>query len=116
MGRNEYNNGTEGQAQPNPEVEARANRRRFSAEYKRQIVAEAGRCDEPGDIGALLRREGLYSSQLSEWRQQAEAGKLANSPSVMKSRFLPAVDLAPTWDSQKILKKRYDYWLKAASL
>jgi transposase len=79
MRRNEYNNGTERLVQPNPEVEARPNRRRFSAEYKRQIVAEAARCDEPGGIGALLRREGLYSSQLSDWRRQAEAGKLANS-------------------------------------
>jgi transposase-like protein len=51
MRRNEYNNGRERLAQPNPEVEARPNRRRFSADYKRQIVAEAARCDEPGPLG-----------------------------------------------------------------
>jgi transposase len=78
MRRNEQTNGTERLAQANPEVEARPSRRRFSAEYKRQIVAEAARYNEPGDIGALLRREGLYSSQLSDWRRQAEAGKLAS--------------------------------------
>jgi transposase len=79
MRRNEQTNGTERLVRANPEVEARPNRRRFSAEYKRQIVAEAAGCDEPGGIGALLRREGLYSSQLSDWRRQAEAGKLASS-------------------------------------
>jgi transposase len=86
MRRNEYSNGTERQAQPNPEVEARPHRRRFSAEYKRQIVAEAARCDEAGDIGALLRREGLYSSHLSDWRRQAEAGKLANASKGKQAR------------------------------
>jgi transposase-like protein len=45
-------------------------RRRFSAEYKAAIVAEAARCRDTGAIGALLRREGLYSSHLSKWREQ----------------------------------------------
>lgn len=59
-----------------PEVPAKAQRRRFTAEYKRQLLAEADGCREPGEIGALLRREGLYTSHLSVWRQQREAGAL----------------------------------------
>ena len=61
---------------PNPEVPAQAKRRRFSAAYKMQVVEEAEACAEVGAIGALLRREGLYSSQLSEWRKQYRAGAL----------------------------------------
>jgi len=55
---------------PDPEVVAQARRRQFSAAYKRQIVAQADACTAPGEIGALLRREGLYSSHLSNWRRQ----------------------------------------------
>jgi transposase len=55
------------------EVVAKAQRRRFTAEYKRRIVREADRCTTPGAIGALLRREGLYSSQLAKWRAGAIA-------------------------------------------
>lgn len=61
---------------PDPEVEARPKRRRFSAAYKARIVEEAEGCTEPGAVGALLRREGLYSSQLSKWRTQYRAGAL----------------------------------------
>ena len=57
-------------AQRDPEVPAKAQRRQFSAEYKQRILAEADRCTKPGEIGALLRREGLYSSLLTTWRQQ----------------------------------------------
>ena len=59
------------------EVLAKATRRRFSAEYKRKILREADACTEPGAIGALLRREGLYSSNLTTWRAQRERGELA---------------------------------------
>ncbi len=59
-----------------PEVMPKAERRKFSAEYKRRILEESDRCTEPGQIGALLRREGLYSSHLSTWRQQREQGLL----------------------------------------
>ena len=58
------------------EVLAKAGRRRFSLEYKRRILREADRCRKPGEIGALLRREGLYSSQLSAWRAARERGEL----------------------------------------
>ena len=50
---------------PDPEVPAKPTRRRFTAEYKLRVLREADRCREPGEIGALLRREGLYSSLLS---------------------------------------------------
>ncbi|MBP2672411.1 MAG: hypothetical protein H6Q85_2477 [candidate division NC10 bacterium] len=58
------------------EVVARAQRRRFTAEYKRRIVREADRCTTPGAIGALLRREGLYSSSLTTWRAARDRGEL----------------------------------------
>lgn len=59
-----------------PELVEGAKRRRFSAEYKLRILREAEACTRPGEVGALLRREGLYSSILSEWRKQREAGSL----------------------------------------
>jgi len=58
------------------EVVAKAQRRRFTAEYKRRIVREADRCTTPGAIGALLRREGLYSSHLTTWRAARDRGEL----------------------------------------
>lgn len=61
---------------PDPEVTPKAKRRRFSAKYKLQVLAEADRCTHPGEIGALLRREGLYSSHLTTWRRQREEGQL----------------------------------------
>ena len=63
---------------PNPEVPAKAKRRKFSGEYKRRILEEADKCAEPGEIGALLRREGLYSSNLTKWRRQRKAGGLGS--------------------------------------
>ena len=59
-----------------PEVKARVRRRRFSADYKRRILAEADQCQH-GELGALLRREGLYHSHLSTWRSQQERGELS---------------------------------------
>ena len=64
-------------AVPEVEVVAKASRRRFTAEYKRKILREADACTELGTIGALLRREGLYSSNLTTWRAQRERGELA---------------------------------------
>ena len=76
-------NGISQVERPNPEVQvrpAKAQRRTFSLAYKRTVVAEAEKCTEPGAIGALLRREGLFSSQLSQWRRQAETGELKGIP------------------------------------
>jgi transposase len=61
---------------PDPELVERAQRRRYSAEYKLRIVREADACTEPGEVGALLRREGLYTSHLTYWRKQRDAGAL----------------------------------------
>jgi hypothetical protein len=61
---------------PDPELVERPKRRRFGAEYKLGVLREAEACTRPGEIGALLRREGLYSSILSEWRKQRDAGSL----------------------------------------
>lgn len=61
---------------PDPEVVPRAKRRQFTAKYKLRILKEADRCTERGQIGELLRREGLYSSHLSKWRQQRADGQL----------------------------------------
>ncbi len=61
---------------PNPEVVESARRRRFTAAYKVRILREADAC-EPGQLGALLRREGLYSSYLTHWRGQRDRGLLA---------------------------------------
>jgi transposase len=61
---------------PDPEVLEKPARRRFTAEYKRRILEEADRLTAAGELGALLRREGLYSSHLSTWRKQREEGML----------------------------------------
>ncbi len=60
-----------------PEVLERPQRRRFTAKYKLQVLQQADACTEQGEIGALLRREGLYSSHLSKWRRLRESGALA---------------------------------------
>src|ERR1044072_6586417 len=62
---------------PDPEVPEKAKLRRISAEYQLAILSEVDRCDQPGQIGALLRRERLYSSHLVDWRRQRETGALA---------------------------------------
>ena len=71
---------------PDPEVADKATRRRFSTEYKRRIVGAADKCTRPGELGALLRREGVYSSSLSTWRRQRDAGELTGTGSVKRGR------------------------------
>ena len=61
---------------PDPEVPSKATRRRFSARYKLRILEQADGCEESGGVGALLRREGLYWSNLQTWRRQREEGTL----------------------------------------
>jgi transposase len=61
---------------PDPEVPEKKNRRKFTARYKLQILEQADACTALGEIGALLRREGLYSSNLTTWRKQREQGLL----------------------------------------
>jgi transposase len=61
---------------PDPELVDRPSRRRFTAEYKLRILREADAAVRPGEIGELLRREGLYTSHLTYWRKQRDAGAL----------------------------------------
>lgn len=73
--------GPELTAHPDPEVVAQAKRRSFTAEYKQRILAEADRAKGSGGVGALLRREGLYSSLLATWRRERASGvRLALAP------------------------------------
>lgn len=74
-------NGTGGQdggerVAPDPELVERPRRRTFTAAYKLKVLRETETCTKPGEIGALLRREGLYTSHLSAWRKQREEGAL----------------------------------------
>lgn len=69
-------NGSQSTTLPNPEVREKAQRRIYTAEYKLRILQETDNCPE-GQIGAILRREGLYSSHLTTWRRQRQAGQLA---------------------------------------
>jgi transposase len=61
---------------PDPELVEQAKRRKFTAEYKAEILARADACTKPGEIGELLRREGLYTSHLTYWRKQRREGAL----------------------------------------
>ena len=61
---------------PDPEVVAKPKRRQFTAEYRLRILEEADRCTQPGEVGRLLRREGLYTSHLSAWRKARRQGSL----------------------------------------
>jgi len=70
----------------NPEVQPKAERRRFSAEYKRRMVAEAERCQH-GELGALLRREGLTYAQIGKWRTADAEGTLGKKCGVWKQRM-----------------------------
>lgn len=69
-------NGSSPVAQPDPEVVVAAKRRQFTVADKQRILDETDRC-EPGQVGAILRREGLYSSHLTKWRRQRAAGELS---------------------------------------
>ncbi len=72
---NVHTNGVTNKDVPPTEVTPRAKRRTFSAPYKLRILEEADRCTQHGEIGALLRREGLYSSNLTTWRRQRKQGQ-----------------------------------------
>jgi transposase-like protein len=86
---------------PGSEVVERPVRRRFTAEYKRAILKETDRCSA-GEIGALLRREGLYSSHLTSWRRQRESGELeALLPKKRGRKGKPVSPLAKENERQK---------------
>lgn len=84
-------NGTVPDVLPDTQVVPCVQRRRFTASYKRRILQEADGCVQPGQIGALLRREGLYFSNLSTWRRQSVRGELNGLSSKKRG---PAIDVA----------------------
>ncbi len=93
---------------PDPEVVARAKRRRFTAEYKRRILAEADAAREPGAVGSLLRREGLYSSILASWRKEREAGiEAALAPQKRGPKAMGEGEAAVS-EQYRQLKRDYD--------
>ena len=89
----------------NPEVTQKAARRRFTAEYKRRIALEAESCKMPGEIGALLRREGLYSSVLQRWRRQLREESLSSSEK-SNSKPSPAQEVARLKRENEQLKEK----------
>src|SRR6266849_7995215 len=95
------------------EVVAKAKRRRFTLDYKRKIVREADRCKTPGAVGALLRREGLYSSHLTTWRAARERGDLAGPTTVKRRGPVPPL---PDPRDKRIaeLERATTFWRKRA--
>ena len=90
---------------PVTEVTPKAKRRRFSARYKLRVLEEADGCTRPGEIGALLRCEGLYSSHLTTWRRQREQGQIgALSPK--KRGPKPSADAAMARELAKLRKEK----------
>ena len=80
------------QTQPEVEVAAKPKRRRFTAQYKRDILVRADACSRPGELGALLRQEGLYSSHLTKWRRARDSGGLAALEPNKRGRKAKVVD------------------------
>lgn len=72
-------NGTSHDGIPDPEVEPKAQHRHYTADYKQQILDEIDASTHPGEIGAILRREGLYSQIISKWRRQRQQHGLADT-------------------------------------
>lgn len=100
-----------------PEVPAKAKRRQFAPEYKQRILREAAAANAPGEIGALLRREGLYSSHLADWRRQRERGELAGLSASRRGRKAKAVNpLAKRVAELEREKRRLERKLEQAEL
>jgi len=100
-----------------PEVPAKARRRQFSPEYKQRILREAAAASAPGEIGALLRREGLYASHLITWRRQRERGELAGLSAQRRGRKARAVNpLAKRVAELERDKRRLERRLEQAEL
>ena len=97
-------NGNERADVPDPEVVPLAERRRFTAKEKLRIIEEADRCTEPGEIGALLRREGIYSSYLSRWRRARDRGQLTALAAQQRGPK-PATDVALTREVARLQRE-----------
>lgn len=105
------------QTVPDPEVSDRAVRRRFTAKYKLSILQQADACRDSGSIGALLRREGLYSSHLTTWRHQRDEGSLSALTPKQRGRK-PAPVNQVTLENEQLRKEnaRLERRLKQAEL
>ena len=79
-------NGTNPDGIPDPEVEPKAQHRHFTAAYKQKILDEIDASTHPGEMGAILRREGLYSQLISKWRAQRRQHGLADSDEIQRGR------------------------------
>jgi len=100
---------------PNPEVVPKAKRRIFTASYKQWVLEEADKCrEQPGRVGALLRREGLYSSHLTTWRRQQKAGQLAGLAPRKRGRKVDETAAENSWLKQK--NERLERQLSQAEL
>jgi len=103
-------------APPDPEVADKPLRRQFPPSYKLRIIEEADRCKEPGEIGQLLRREGLYTSHLAAWRRAARNGSLKG---LSKKRGRKPTDRNPLEEKVRKLERenvRLENELKKAHL
>ena len=102
---------------PQTEVTPKAKRRQFSAQYKLRVLEEADQCTRPGEIGALLRREGLYSSNLTTWRRQRAEGQIG-ALSAKKRGPKPSVDTAMARELAQLRKenRQLEQKLKKAEL
>ncbi len=110
-------NGVSNQQQPQNEVTPKAKRRRFSASYKLRILEETDRCTQPGQIGALLRREGLYSSNLTSWRRQRDQGQIgALSPKKRGPKPVPDATMVRELTKLREQNQRLEQKLKKAEL
>jgi len=87
---------------PDPEVLEKPERRTFTTAYKINILEETDRCTEPGQIGAILRREGLYFSYLNNWRRQRQEGMLAG---LSKRRGRKTIPVNPLAERIELLEK-----------
>ena len=100
---------------PDPEVVAKPTRRQFTAEYRLRILEEADRCTGSGAIGRLLRREGLYSSHLANWRKARQQGALSGLRPKKRGRRPSAVNpLAPKVRALESKVKRLEKKLAVA--
>ncbi len=110
-------NGVSNQQQPQNEVTPKAKRRRFSAQYKLRILEETDRCTQPGQIGALLRRECLYSSNLTSWRRQRDQGQIgALSPKKRGPKPVPDATMVRELTKLREQNRRLEQKLKKAEL
>jgi transposase-like protein len=103
-------NGKVSERKPDTEVVEKAKRRRYPAEYKLRILKEVDACKGTGEIGALLRREGLYSSLISKWREQRNRGSLEGLAAHKRGpkADLQAVELARLKRENERLRKRLE--------